>query len=252
MKIALKGLILLSVLWPASSAWGQVNVESDRHAVGGKEGFHLGTDLTLGFQKGNVDLFQYQLGSRIDYIQGAHHYYLMGSKTKGEENGKTFSNQEFAHLRWTFMWGERVGNEVFSQIETDEFKLLEARQLNGAGFRFLLAKMESGEVALGLGGMSDYESLKTGQSALVARGTSYLSASKTWENGMKGSLVGYYQPLFSAPSDYRVLVRGTLSFALTTQVSLQNEMAYAYDTKPPEGVIKDDFTYTLKIKYQWR
>lgn len=243
-------LFALAVLLWSPTLSAQVNLESERHTVGGKEGFHLNSELSLGFQRGNIKVFQYQLSLRADYIQKAHHAYLVGSTGYGEENEKAFQNQRFGHARYTWMCFTRLGVEAFSQIESDEFKLLNLRQLNGGGVRVVLSETKSLLLAMGVGGMSDYERVSGGDN-FVGRGTSYLSLSSEGSK-MKSVLVGYYQPSFSDLSDYRILAQGSLEFPLVEKLSWVNLLSYAYDTAPPEGVVKEDLSLTIKLKYKWR
>lgn len=240
---------LTALMW-SSFAFGQVNLESDRHTAGGKEGFHFDTSLSLGFQRGNVRVFQYQIGLRTDYIHKYHHLYLLGSTGYGEENANAFQNQKFGHLRWTWMFLGDVGVEVFSQAESDEFKLLRLRQLNGGGVRAVLVEEKGLLFAVGVGAMSDYERVATG-SDLVARGTSYLSLSNEGAR-MKSTLVGYFQPKLRSFADYRVLLQGALEFPIIKKLSWVNLISYAYDTEPPEGVVKEDMRLTVNLKYKWR
>lgn len=243
----MRALLIFLVMLP-SMAWGQVvNIESDRG--GDKQGLHGSNEAGLSLQKGNVDVFQYQLGLRADYIKGLHHTLAIGTVAYGESEGKAFQDQSYAHLRWTAMWWSHVGTELFAQVQTAEFQLLTLRQLTGCGLRFTLFK---DHLALGVGGMSDYERisvLETGNLAL--RATSYIRIGKEWENKVKGQLITYFQPLFTDPEDYRILTTGSLEFALDKVFSIVNELNYAYDTRPPEQVINEDIQIKIKIKIQW-
>jgi hypothetical protein len=229
-------------------AWGQVvNIESDRG--GDKQGLHGSNEVGLSLQRGNVEVFQYQLGLRADYIKGLHHSLIIGSMSYGESEGEPFQDQSYAHLRWTAMWWDHVGTEVFTQVQTAEFQLLTLRQLTGCGLRFT---MFNDHLAIGIGGMSDYERISTLEVGnLNARATSYIRVGKEWKNRIKGQLITYFQPLFTDPEDYRILTTGSLEFSLNKVFSLVNELNYAYDTRPPEQVINEDMQIKIKFKVRW-
>lgn len=240
--------LLIFILTIPFTAWGQVvNIESDRG--GDKQGLHGSSEIGLSLQRGNVQVFQYQAGLRLDHINGIHHNLFIGSVAYGEEDGEPFNNTAYSHLRWTAMWFNHVGTEIFVQNQKDEFRLLQIRQLTGAGLRFTAFE---DHIAIGLGGMSDYEQvegLKKGR--LDARGTSYVRLGKQWKNSVKGQLIAYYQPLFMNPSDYRILGTGSLEFKVDKVFSVINEFNYSYDTRPPEEVIKEDLQLKVKFKIRW-
>ena len=167
----------------------------------------------------------------------------------GESEGEPFQDQSYAHLRWTAMWWDHVGTEVFTQVQTAEFQLLTLRQLTGCGLRFT---MFNDHLAIGIGGMSDYERISTLETGNIdARATSYIRVGKEWENKVKGQLITYFQPLFTDPTDYRILTTGSLEFGLNKVFSLVNELNYAYDTRPPEQVINEDMQIKVKFKVRW-
>jgi len=243
MRVLLIFIVMLPII-----AWGQVvNIESDRG--GDKQGLHGSNEVGLSLQRGNVEVFQYQLGLRADYIKGLHHSLIIGSMSYGESEGEPFQDQSYAHLRWTAMWWDHVGTEVFTQVQTAEFQLLTLRQLTGCGLRFT---MFNDHLAIGIGGMSDYERISTLEVGnLNARATSYIRVGKEWKNRIKGQLITYFQPLFTDPEDYRILTTGSLEFSLNKVFSLVNELNYAYDTRPPEQVINEDMQIKIKFKVRW-
>lgn len=243
----MKALLIFIVMLPMMT-WGQVvNIESDRGAD--KQGLHGSNEVGLSLQRGNVQVFQYQVGIRADYIKDKHHGLVIGSIAYGENEGEPFQDQSYAHLRWTAMWHDHVGTEVFAQTQKAKFQLLTLRQLTGCGLRFTMFK---DTLALGVGGMSDYErisTLKTGSQDI--RATSYIRIGKEWENKIKGQLITYFQPLFTDLEDYRILTTGSLEFSVNKIFSLVNELNYAYDTRPPEQVINEDMQVKLKFKVRW-
>lgn len=243
----MRALLIFIVMLPLM-AWGQVvNIESDRG--GDKQGLHGSNEVGLSLQRGNVQVFQYQLGLRADYIKGLHHSLAIGSMSYGESDGEPFQDQSYAHLRWTAMWWDHVGTEVFTQVQRAEFQLLTLRQLTGCGLRFT---MFNDHLAIGIGGMSDYERISTLETgSLDARATTYIRLGKEWEKRIKGQLITYFQPLFTDPEDYRILTTGSLEFSINKLFSLVNELNYAYDTRPPEQVINEDMQIKVKFKIRW-
>ena len=237
----MRSLVFLLLLLPSLS-FAQVNMESDRG--GDKEGWGLKADFGITLQGGNVDTFSYKLGMRADLVREKNHYYLVLSNQYGEESGVSFRDQGFGHLRWTHMRGV-LGFEAFTQVEYDDFRLLQMRQLNGLGLRAEFM----GSLAFGVSGMSDYESLRgQDEGQLDWRGSSYVSLSEELGKSFKVHIVGYYQPLFRDFSDYRLYSIATLSASVTESFSIKNQISYAFDAKPPEGVEKKDAQFIVSFE----
>jgi hypothetical protein len=243
----MRSLLVFIVMLPLM-AWGQVvNIESDRG--GDKQGLHGSSEFGLSLQRGNVQVFQYQAGLRFDHISGIHHNLLIGSISYGEEDGVPFNNTAYSHFRWTAMWFDHVGTEIFTQNQKDEFKLLQFRQLTGLGLRFTAFE---DLLAIGLGCMSDHEQIEgIKESRLDTRGTSYIRVGKKWGDRIEGQIITYYQPLFMNPDDYRILMAGSLEFKTNKVFSILNEFNYSYDTRPPEEVVKEDLQLKFKFKIKW-
>lgn len=241
-------IVMFTLLLMPIVALGQVvNIESDRG--GDKQGLHGSSEFGLALQKGNVQIFQTQVNTRLDYINGIHHNLFIGSLSYGEEEKESFKNESYTHIRWTAMWFNSIGTEIFVQAQRDEFRLLQIRQLTGAGLRFTAFE---DHLAIGLGGMSDYELIEGFNEGVVdARGTSYIRVGKAWKERVKGQIIAYYQPLFLNPSDYRILGTGSLEFLVDKMFSIINEFNYSYDTNPPEEVIKEDLQIRVKFKIRW-
>jgi hypothetical protein len=234
-------VFLVLFLYPSMSLAQVVNIEGDRDKK--KEGLHGSIESGFTLLNGNIRVLQTQHTLRLDYDVGKDHLLLMGSKGYGKQDGKTFQNDSFAHMRWTSMWARRTGSEIFSQVQQDEFKRLTLRVLLGGGVRFALNPL-----SIGVGGMLDYE--EVGQADLVGRASTYLSYFNSWGD-LGARLVVYYQPLFSDPSDYRLSSVGAIEFKANSIFSLSNEASYLYDTAPPVGVQREDLQLRVKMKASW-
>ena len=220
-----------------------------------KDGFHGNFQLGMSLFKGNVNVFTYSLSSKLDYRSDKDYFFLQLFHEYGEEDVEKFQNVGFGHLRWTRMWLTDLGTEIFAQSQYDEFKLLSLRQLFGLGLRLIPYEWDlAGKnfIAIGLGAMSDSEQISNqNQIDHVLRATSYISINKKLKEHTHFSLVSYYQPRVTEFSDFRILLEGNLEFKITKQFSMLNAVIYAYDTKPPENVLKDDIKLNILFKYAW-
>lgn len=250
----MKNLLLALMLLLPSFTFGQVNIESVRNTQ--KEKMFWGEIKGgLELQKGNVDVLAYDLDVLTHFQKKSHHVFLQGKTSQGKQEDKKFKNASFAHLRWTWMCFEIIGVELFTQIQQDEFKSLEVRQLNGGGLRSELIKNKNLTLSLGSGAMLDYEIIKDKESSMLLRSTSYLTFLKTFENNKKSMFMFtvYYQPLFDDFSDYRINLEGNIQTVLidSWNIFIDNSINFMYDTKPPEGILTNDLIIKTSLLYSW-
>jgi len=246
----MKRLALLLLLWVPSLAFAQVNIEEIRGDA--KQGFTGKTDLGFEFQSGNTETISYAVSSRVDYGSGVHHYFLQLATERSETPQALVKDNAFAHLRWTAMWWGSVGTDFFAQSQYDSFKDLVLRQLEG-GYVRVVVPIISGQVALGLGGMSEFEMLKGGKGeGFTARMTNYISLSEVLaDKKLKIDLTTYYQPKFKDFSDYRLTLVSQVDFAIVGKLSFLPSFSYSYDSNPPSGVRVDDSMVKTSLRYSW-
>ena len=153
-------LALLLLLWLPSVAVAQVNIEEIRGKA--KEGVSGKTDLGFEFQSGNTEAIFYSIFSRGDYGKGVHHYFLQFFCGEIRSSTSTCKRQCFCppQMDCHVVGCTRYGLLVQSQY--DHFKDLTLRQLEGGYLRVVLPII-SGQVAFGLGGMSEFEKLNKGK-----------------------------------------------------------------------------------------
>lgn len=255
-----------------SPAQAQVNVEQNRPAQ--SSGLHAHLDGSFTLIRGNVDLTQVGLSGRAEYVKGVHSPFVQASVDYGEKSGTSFLSQSFVHARWTAMWWDMLGTELFSQLQDNSFRSLILRQLHGGGVRLRSTLDEGGEVAIGLGAMFEREvyldevQLKSDQrDELIQaardeqlenniRGTSYLTLKRPLKLSESGaslalSVTLYYQPLLRDPSDYRVLGDAAIEVKLSDLIRLVESLNLLYDSEPPVGVQRYDLKSVTSLRFVW-
>lgn len=249
---------VIAILLLCLQAFGQVNTESLRTIS--KDGYSGELKASANMQSGNVSSTLMETSTRVDYRRGGRHLFASVSYSRGEASDKAFKDEGFAHLRWSEMFG-KVGFELFTQGEYDQFKALKVRQLNGAYLRIAAESSSSPKAdifsfAFGVGLMSDYEALNGGGGdGLVARGTSYL----TFQNKISESiftLVGYYQPRINVADDFRFLVVAKAELKLGHESGsrglwVEPKYTFAYDSAPPTEVYSLDRALITSLKLRW-
>lgn len=247
---------------PVASLATPVNIEQARPE--GDEALSLAIDGALTLIRGNVSLTQVGLGLSGVFQQAKHTAFLKASFNYGEKGEDTFLDQSFAHARWTWMWGELFGNEVFAQIQADSFRSLVLRQLYGGGGRVIWGDHEPTRLALGLGAMFERElysetlrdemrEITVERVELNPRWTSYLSFSHVIRARaeIKVGCTIYYQPKIGELSDYRVLGELSAEVNLSEHFSLVESLGALYDSTPPPSVTQYDFKTVTSLRLRF-
>ena len=238
-----KFLLFAAIILKTSLAYGQVNIESLRD-ISKKQGSSLQLGTSFLGQTGNNNIYSGELKSSYHYKLNSNYFFLKVQTIKGKKDKEYFVDNSFLHARYTKMFEQYIGIEVFSQIQNDQFKKLKLRQLNGVGARSEILKGKKDIVSIGLGVMTDFEIVED-TNQLDYRATSYISVAHGFdkENKSQVTLVGYYQPLFNHPEDYRINAELNLKSSLIDSLNLSLELTvvYLYDTNPPDTVLTNDF-----------
>ena len=233
-------------------AFSQVNIETVRNKVT-QSGFWGEIKSGLELQRGNVEITSFDIENINHYQLNSHHAFIKLNTSKGTQNKENFKNNSFAHLRWTWMTWKKLGFEVFTQVQHDEFKKLNIRQLNGVGLRSEIYKLKDYSLSIGTGIMSDYEKIEDNTSTIDPRSTSYISLIRKFNKKNEILSTIYYQPLINNINDYRINLECLIKTNLITKLNLkiENSITFLYDTKPPEDVLTNDFIIKTSLIYNW-
>lgn len=237
-----------------------VNVEQHRPDRPGVSG---NLDFKLGYRQGNVNRVDIGLKSRISVLTGRHLVLLLtdsrfASQSKARDGGSVtqlgsdearFANRHMAHVRYNVRMWDWLASEVFSQIETDEFLLLQTRVLFGAGPRFVLFENDEFGGYLGTTYMAEYERLDrdtfvaqpSGRGARTwwHRSSTYLSLRFLATDRLILASTTYVQPRFDNFADVRVVSDSSLEVSLATRLALKLGVSIRHDSRPPTACSED-------------
>ncbi len=249
----------LCLLLLAVDASAQVNTEKFRGAE--DPGFHGFLDGSLAFRTGNAPRLTATGVGRLGYrAERVHYTYGQGEVRYGDKGAdhERYLNRLFGHLRWTAMWHEQIGSEVFGQLQFDEFLRLKLRVLAGGGVRVETEPVEELlEIALGTGLMMEHEVLDIdstnahARESLNVRSTSYLTLRLNLSPTLTLSSTTYYQPKVDDFTDFRILEEAALEVKVTEHLSFVTSFSLAHDSKPPDGVESTDIVFAPKLRVSW-
>jgi len=163
-----------------------------------------------------------------------------------------FSNAGFGHLRYNRKLGKAVRWEVFTQIQYNSLTKINKRILIGTGPRFKLTPYEEAKFYLGIAYMYEYEELLE---PLVYhkdhRASSYFSFTLAPTETVSFISTLYVQPLLKDARDYRISNESSLVLGITKKLNLNATFKYAYDSRPPEGVPLNTYSFSNGLELQF-
>lgn len=213
--------------------------------------------LDVSVQTGNTNL--QELGSEIllDYKKPASTLLLILNGDYGWNNGKQFSNEALAHLRFVQALNPNLKFEVFTQMNYDKSLLLLFRGLGGAGLRFKLFDDRSSVLWFGSAYMLEYERYSAPRriidkkKVLANRWSNYLSYNLSIHKNVSISSVIYFQPRFDLFKDARILSENSLLVNLSRSFSLSVDFDLRYDRLTPIGIKEVDTKSKVGLIYNF-
>jgi hypothetical protein len=217
-----------------------------------EDGVHGGLNLGVDFQAGNSSRLDLSSSAAISFRRKRHLAFLIGSTkyvtatrpNAGEDlaklvdPGSRIINRAQVHLRYNYEFHPWLVAEAFTQVDRDQFLMLDGRVLFGLGPRFVPFDDGDFSLALGTAWMLEYESLDPARivgplpaDTLVHRWSSYLSLIYKRERVRMGSTT-YVQPRFDLFADLRLMTEGTLDVTLFDPISLRLTLRLRWDSMP--------------------
>lgn len=256
-RIARGGLvvgIVLGSLAAGDVAKAQINTEAMRPAVP-KDGVHGWLKGGVTWITGNSNSLSTALAAKVAYHKGVHTPFLQLSFGYAVAVSTRYVSKGFAHLRWPAMWHRRVGSELFSQVEFNEFNSQIVRTLVGAGVRVAPILHEKFELYVGTGYMFEYEELSDVDTTVddhpevtkFHRWTSYMSFRFLISKWVTIANTTYIQPRFRDFGDYRFLESFSLIFKVYKSLHLMQFFNVAYDSRPPAHIFAWDTAVLTRL-----
>lgn len=239
-------LVSLTLILTAGQAAAQVNIEALRRDAGSM-GFSGALALNLELHTGNTDLKEIGLEGRLDFNHPNASTFVLARNDFGWEQGERFADEGLIHLRQHYPLHGRIGFEAFTQYNYDTTYRLDARALAGGGLRFHLIESDGFQLWEGAAAFLEHERLgdlsegdaHPGRSTVV-RWSHYLSSRIAFNDRMVSTCTVYFQPLWNAIGDTRILGEVNLEIDLAGPLVLALTYVMRYDSHPPEGVSRLD------------
>ena len=158
-------------------------------------------------------------------------------------------NKTFTHLRGIYKLNTYNAVELFSQLQSNEFRSIQSRLLFGAGDR-LRIKTKNSKFFLGLGAMFVNLKEKDTDSVDLIRANSYVSYSGNFKN-IKINYILYYQPDITKFSDFQFNNSLQFIFTIDKQLSFNIDINNTYDSQPAQDKKRYNFAQKYGLTYKF-
>lgn len=212
------------------------------------EGWYTTLALSMALSGGNVEYTEFDASGALGYRGVRHFVRFYPTFRIRSQQGSRIDDERAFHLRHSYAFTERLRSFAFVQHQSDLALSLDRRVLVGGGMRGRVVPLSGGGVDVGLGVMWESERV-TGEAVRTdVRGANLLVA-----NGKAGTVdlnfTGFYQPLLSDWSDVRLAGSGTAAVPLGSALALTVAVRWRRDTDPPPGVQREDYGFTVGLRF---
>ena len=226
-----------------------INIESMRQSQ--QQGFVGSTGLAIDGEMGNSEQASGTFSNLAALLYDESESLLMANYSYGESRGLRDTNKGSLHLRHTRLLKEWPDPEVFTQVEFDEFQLIELRTLYGAGARFSLLDSLANSLVVGVGAFYEVQRLEDIQTKRGVRANLYLSHLLKIDKKLTLSFITYYQPYIDEVSDYWLRPSFALEYSLLKSLSFSLALDYSYNSRPAAGVKTGDLVYNTGLQFRY-
>lgn len=171
---------------------------------------------------------------------GKHSYVVLGKLGYTENNGSAILNNGYLHLRTNFNYQKKWSEEVYAQIQYDNFRGLRQRYLLGGALRWHSVNSKSFDLFLGTGPMYEKEIWRSpvDQSNIEVN---YLKLSNyfiiRWDiaENVNFNTIFYYQVGYDRDIEAarnRISSTTNFNFKISESLSFTTSIAMAYEDKP--------------------
>ena len=245
----MKKIVLIS-LFVAVISYGMVNTEKLRMNID-QTGISGDIELSFDVTMGNTEYARLKLEPNMVGRFEKHLLFWLNDLSITWKNGDDFINKGYTHLRYNWDFAPKTSLEFLTQGEFNIARGLESRFLAGAGFRFLSLKRDHMLLACGLTGMFEYEETTDGEITQIPRGSTYLNFSAWKDDKISFSNTAYFQPSFEDFEDYRIMDEAKFAVTIFGNLSLTFTGTYFFDSQPPDGIKKYDFSLENGLEYSF-
>lgn len=251
-------VLILAAISSARLASAQiVNVQSVL-TTDPEPGFSGSVTTSAAYRTGNIDSLRLSAQASAAYQIAKHRIIGIARGDFGKVAGERYIAKTFEHARYRYFATDLLMLEGFAQHEYDEFRRLTVRQLLGVGPALRLVRGKKTNVTAGLAYMFEYERLRgdeqpdAGDNNTFHRASSYITLGIELDKKIQFVQTLYAQPVLNDPEDVRFLSESQLVFKVNEILATTTAFSYAYDTRTPAAIEKQDTTLSSAIQLTFK
>jgi hypothetical protein len=235
-------------------AWAQVVNVQPLFGTPDDDGFHAEARAGGSYLTGNVPFLTFQGDLLLRYLKDKNVLLSSTNVGFGRGGGSPFLNRQTSHLRYQRILTDVSTWEAYTQITHDQVWRLNVRALAGTGMRFRAVESEKVRVFFGVGYLFEFEQLSriedvqdSGLKRFNHRLGHYSSLSYRPKDYLTWTLIGYFQPRFDAPTDFRVFGLTSMAVKIEEWLAVAVSFQLQYNSWTPETIRPLDTTTTYQL-----
>jgi hypothetical protein len=223
------------------------------------EGLHGEISGRIRLASGNTDLLQAGGDLGLGHLSERHWFRVYAGIDHLDQEGRGILDNRYLHLRYNYLFSERLRTFHFFQLQANENLLLDRRTLLGTGLRGRLMGTPERGLDVGTGLMFEAERLNEAKlgpddeaETETFRMSNILVGSGPLGQGNRWVTVIYYQPNVEAFGDYRLSGEVGLGFELVGALDLDVTLTWRHDSRAPSELEEDDVSLRTGFTYRFR
>ena len=196
------------------------------------------------------------MGYNVDVIRKFNNHSVMAiSKLSfAASNNETLLSDGYAHIRGVFNRNNKLGEEVFGQIQYNAIRGMEERSLLGVGLRLKVFDKNKYGVLLGTGIIREWEDWKYNEditSNALWKSSNYISLFGDVNNHFHFNIISYYQATYSDFFNPRVSLEINLNLNITSKLIFTSNFTMAHDNNPVIPIKNTIYKFKNGIGYRF-
>lgn len=237
------------ILFFPTTVFAFIDIEAVRRDA--VPGFNGKSSLTASGQSGNSERVGLSFSTLNMQRFTTDDLLFLGDINYSKAAGVEDASNGRAHLRYTHLPREWLAYEYFSQTEYDRFRKLLRRDLAGANLRHRLSHSDTTSLFAGYGAFYEWEHWTEGGHHDRLRANIYASLTSKLTPTLSTAATVYYQPSFTAFSDYRLRMQSSAESTITERLAMQLQLSIDSETVRAEGVKPTDVVYSAGLSFKY-
>ncbi|MBU8870032.1 MAG: DUF481 domain-containing protein [Gemmatimonadales bacterium] len=201
---------------------------------------------------GNTEQSTFAANTRLQWQGERETWRLIGSAKRTSSGGQETARALLGHLRHNHSLSEKWSTLAFLQAQENPFQRLASRVLAGVGLRWDVFADEHSRLALGAAHMMDREEIEDETGVETSQRLSlFLTTGVLIREGIVFNALAFFQPAWSDPDDYRLMLNVGLDVEVAANVSLFTDLELEGDSCPPTEVDKYDWENRTGLRFKF-